>query len=136
MTDEMGKVKNDRFRISADELEHRMELKKKLSDDPIRKGVEILTAALYIVLSELGVDVSNEDTIAQQQIDLGITVWDHNTEDNPQLNGFFVHVGGEEYIPYAWVGAARLNQLGECYCDIQRFQDETLLEVGGVRLVQ
>ncbi|HPE06270.1 MAG TPA: hypothetical protein PLW50_00960 [Smithellaceae bacterium] len=137
------KVKQTRFDISADELNHRMELKKKLKDDPAHRAVEILEAAVDTVLTKLGVNIELGDIPAQMDA-LGIVMTEHTDERAPQLNGFFIYVIRKSYalrnpepdlIPYAWVGSARLNSNGECFCDIHWFQENKLSETGGIKLV-
>lgn len=125
------------FEISDDELEHRMQLQARYHDEPVTKAVAVLTEALDTVMKSLGIDITKDnDHIRQQQDDLGITIW---TEERPEmagLQGFFVHIGYSEYIPYAWVGAARLSSDGKCYCDIHYFNDERLVEMGGFKVIQ
>lgn len=86
-----------------------------------------MSEALDKVMSKLGVDVAqDEEAIKRQQEELGITIWEHEDERAPQINGFFIHIGYERFIPFAWVGNARLDVNGECYCDIQWFQTNKL----------
>ena len=126
----------DRFSISADELEHRMQLQKKQHEEPVQKAVALLEAALDRVLTKLGVDVSDPDSIGQQQMDLGIMITEETRPEMAGLQGFFVFVShNDDLVPYAWVGAARLNSVGECFVDIQYFQDQRLEETGGIKLV-
>lgn len=129
------------WEVSADELEHRIEQKQKLHDEPVSQAVAILESAVDKVLNTLGVDTTDEETIAQQMIDLDIIMIEHTDERAPQLNGFYIFTrkllrsGEYDIVPYSWVGAARLNSMGECFVDIQWYQKEQLTEVGGVRLV-
>ena len=130
------KILKDRFHISQDELESRMQTQTKLHDEPIQKAVAILEAALDKVMTKLGVNVERGN-IPMQQDALGIVVTEETREEMAGLNGFFVFVKRKnDLIPFAWVGAARLNKMGECFCDIHWFQDERLDEVGGVKLIQ
>ena len=125
------------FEISEDELHHRMELQHKLHDTPLQRAVAVLEEALDTVMKGLGIDITKDhDHIKQQQSDLGITIWSEEREEMAGLQGFFVHVGYDKFIPYAWVGAARLASDGKCYCDIHYFNDERLVEVGGVKVIQ
>lgn len=137
------KVAETRFVISADELNHRMEQKKKLRDDPVQRAVGILEAAVDTVLRELGVNIELGDIPAQMDA-LGIIMTENTNEQTPQLNGFFIYTTKRlfgpiepevDIVPYAWVGSARLNSNGECFCDIQWFQKNKLSETGGVKLV-
>lgn len=122
------------FEISEDELNHRMELKKKLQDDPAAKAVEMIDAALEKVLVSLGVRPEFGNIPAQQDA-LGILVTENTDERTPQLNGFFVYtVRGGEMIPYAWVGSARVDTTGDVLVDINWFQGERLTTVGGMKL--
>jgi hypothetical protein len=131
MTD---KTLKDRFHISADELAHRMELQEQ-SKEPVRKAVAILEAALDKVMVSLGVDITRDDIHHQQQM-LGITITEETREELAGINGYYVFVTRKgDLIPHSWVGAARLNSDGRCYCDIHFFQDERLEEVGGTKLV-
>ena len=130
-------VRTTRFDISEDELQARMERQKKIHTEPVQKAVEILEAALDVVMKSLGVDVTQDaDTIKMNQEAMGITIWEHTDERSPQCNGFYVHIGYDRFIPYAWVGAARLDSSGRCYADIQWFQSEKLSEIGGSKLIQ
>jgi hypothetical protein len=130
------------FEVSEDELQHRIEQKQKLQDEPVTQAVAILEAAVDKVLNTLGVDTTDEDTVAQQMIDLDIIMIENTDERAPQINGFYVFtnkllLNGEYDIkPYAWIGSARLNSLGECFVDIQWYQKEQLTEFGGVRLIK
>jgi len=129
------------WEVSADELQHRIEQKQKLQDEPVTQAVAILESAVDKVLNTLGVDTTDEETVAQQMIDLDIIMIEHTDERAPQLNGFYIFtrklLRSSEYdiVPYAWVGAARLNSMGECFVDVQWYHKEQLTEVGGVRLV-
>ena len=128
--------KKDRFSLSEDELNHIMEQKKKLHDEPVQKAVALIEAAADKVLSTLGVDCSDPETIAFQMDNLGIIMTEHTDERAPQLNGFFIFKQVKsDIIPYAWVGATRVNSSGECFCDIQWFIDERLEETGGIKIV-
>lgn len=126
----------DRFSISSDELEDRMQRQAKLHEEPIQRVVALLEAALDKVLVKLGVDVSDPDSIPAQQDALGIMITEETRPEMAGLQGFFVFVTHRhELIPYAWIGAARLNTIGECFVDIQYFQDQRLEETGGIKLV-
>ena len=132
-----SKTKTDIFQISADELQSRTAQKEAEHDDPCKKAVQILEAAVDRVLSSLGVNVEDVDTIHQQMDQLGIVMTENTEENTPKLNGFYIYLyRKEELIPYSWVGAARINHLGECFCDINYFNDNRLEEVGGVRLIK
>lgn len=135
------RVKTDVFEISEDELNHRMEAKKE-HDEPMTQAVRILEAAVDKVLEKLGVNIGLGDIPAQMDA-LGIIMSEHTEENAPQLNGFFVYVSrfvpsmqDWDIIPYAWVGAARVNSNGECFCDIQWFQDNRLDETGGIKIIK
>lgn len=143
MTD---KILKDKFHISADELEHRMQMQVKYHDEPIQQAVGILMSALDRVMKKLGVDVDQDpDVIHDQQDQLGIIVTEETRDEMAGLQGFFVFLKRRLWgnrpendftiIPYCWIGAARLNSNGECYVDIQYFQDERLEETGGIKLV-
>lgn len=137
------RVKEERFSISEDELNSRMEAKKKLRDDPIHQAVELLETAVDTVLRKLGVNIELGDIPAQMDA-LGIIMTEHTDERAPQLNGFFIYVTQRicgpiepqgDLIPYAWVGAARINKGRECFCDIHWFQENKLSETGGIKIV-
>jgi uncharacterized linocin/CFP29 family protein len=133
----MAKELKTRFEISADELEHRMKLHQEVTLDPGQKAVRILEAAIDKVLTKLGVDVTDPETIPAQQEALGIIITENTDERTPQINGFFIFAQkGKDLIPYAWVGAARLEHDGRCYCDIQYFMDNRLDETGGIKIIQ
>jgi len=127
-------MKEDRFAISQDELEARMAKKEAVQDEPVKKAVELLEAALERVLTKLGVDVEAGDIPAQQD-QLGITITEETREEMAGINGFFIFVSRKgDLIPYGWIGAARLNSVGECFVDIQYFEDDRLEETGGVKI--
>lgn len=134
-----GKTKThtDVFQISADELQSRIAKKEAEHDEPCKKAVQILEAAVDKVLSSLGVNVELVDLIPAQMDQLGIVMTENTEENTPKLNGFYIYLyRNEELIPHSWVGAARINHLGECYADIHYFNDNRLEEVGGVRLIK
>ncbi|MCK9565222.1 MAG: hypothetical protein M0Q43_04135 [Methanothrix sp.] len=134
--DKVNLGKKTVWQISLDEIAHREALKEELHDGPVKKAVFILEAAVDRVLKELGVDTSKDQADQfMQQWDLGVTVWEHDDERAPQLNGFFFHTGYDAYTPYAWVGDARMNHLGECLVDIQYFQKGILVQSGGVKIL-
>jgi hypothetical protein len=130
------------YEISADELNHRMEQKQKLQNEPVSQAVAILEAAVDKVLNTLGVNTADEETVARQMIELDIIMTENTDERAPQLNGFYVFTqkllrdGTYDILPYAWIGSARLNSVGECFVDIQWYQKEQLTEFGGVRLIK
>ena len=130
-------VKTTIFEISADELEARMEAKRKLQDEPCQQAVMLLEAALDKVMISLGVDVTQSpESIHMQQDFLGIEIQENTDEATPQLNGFFVFVHkNNDIIPHSWIGAARIDSTGRCFVDIQYFQDNRLEETGGIKLV-
>lgn len=137
------KTTKDIFKISEDELIHRMQQKQKFRDEPCQKAVKLLDMALCQVLTRLGVNCELEDTIPQQQMDLGITITEETREEMAGVNGFFVFfqkwdkVKQEmDLVPYGWVGAARINSDGTCAVDIHYFNDEKLVEMKGGRIVQ
>ena len=133
---ENQQILKDRFSISSDELEDRMQRQAKLHKEPIQRAVALLEAALDKVLIKLGVDVSDPDSIPDQQDALGIMITEETRPKMAGLQGFFVFVSHkQDLIPYAWVGAARLNSIGECFVDIQYFQDQRLEETGGIKLI-
>jgi hypothetical protein len=128
------KVLKDRFHCSADELEHRMQVQAEQREEPVKKAVELLDMALEKVLTKLGVNISL-GAIPDQQHALGITICEEVREEMAGVMGFYIYVGYEDVIPYAWIGAARLEKDGNCYVDIQYFQDNRLEETGGVKLI-
>jgi hypothetical protein len=130
----MGELLKDRFSISADELEHRMQLQQKYHDEPLQKAVQILEAALDKVLTKLGVVIEFGD-IPSQQDALGIIITEETREELAGINGFFIFLARKgDIIPYCWIGAAQLNNMGECSCQIHYFQDERLEVSGGVKI--
>ena len=131
MTD---KTIKDRFNISQDELEHRQQMQEKHHNQPVQKAVAILEAAVDTVLKKLGVDVTRDD-VAQQMDLLGIIMVEEAREELAGINGFYIYQRKKaDIVPVAWVGAAQLNSVGECSCQIHSFMDERLIEVGGGKL--
>ena len=126
----------DRFSISQDELEDRMQRQAKLHKEPIQRAVALLEAALDKVLTKLGVNVSDPDSIPAQQDALGIMITEETRPEMAGLQGFFIFISHkQDLVPYCWIGAARLNSIGECFVDIQYFQDQRLEETGGIKLI-
>lgn len=136
----MGDTIKTRYEISEDELMHREELQKKYRTDPVKKAVQVLEAALDMVLTRLGVNVNDYESIPEQQENLGIIITENDDPRTPQINGFFVFLqrirqdSSFDYIPFAWVGAAFLGSDGKCRCDIQWFQEEKLTEMSGAKI--
>ena len=130
-------VTTTKFQISEDELHARMEKQKEIHLDPVRQATALLEAALDKVMVSLGVDVTQSpESIHMQQEFLGIEIMEHTDERAPKLNGFFVFVRkGEDLVPHSWIGAARINSSGECFVDIQTFEDNRLQETGGIKLI-
>ena len=124
----------DRFHISTDELESRMEKQQKYHDQPIQRAVAILEMAVDTVLKKLGIDVTRDDIPDQMEL-MGIIMTEETREEMAGLNGFFIFVKKKnDIIPYAWVGQAQLNSIGECSCEIHWFQDERMDKMGGIKL--
>jgi len=124
------------FQISADELTSRMEKKALLHDEPCQKAVLLLEAALDKVLTKLGVNIEAGD-IPLQQEELGIIIVEEAREEMAGLQGFTVIVRRDgDLVPFAWIGSARLNHLGEGFVDIQFFQENRLDETGGIKLIK
>ena len=125
----------DRFHISADELESRMNKQDKYHNQPIQKAVAILEMAVDTVLKKLGVDITRDDIPDQMDL-MGIIMTEETREEMAGLNGFFIFVRKkEDIIPFAWVGQAQLNSIGECSCEIHWFKDERMSEIGGIKLL-
>jgi len=125
-----------RYEISADELNNRMERQQKYHEQPIQRAVAVLEAALDSVMKKLGVDVDQDPENVQMQMDdLGIDVRSIDDPSMPKACGFYVflHKNGD-IIPHSWVGDARLDQMGQCWCDIQVFNDDRLIESGGIKI--
>jgi hypothetical protein len=126
------------YEISADELEYRMLKQQEMHNEPCQKAVQILESALESVLKSLGVNVeADEETIALQLDNMGIYVNSVDDERMPKAMGIYVSVTvGKDIIPYAWVGDARLNSDGRCFCDVMWFTKNKMDETGGVRLIK
>ena len=122
----------DRHSISADELNHRMEMQEELRDKPLRNVAEFIDTALRKVLKTLGVDVTQED-VTQQQIALGIVITERPPEEMGQLSGFYVIAGA---TPIAIIGDAWLANDGLAYLDIYWIQREYKERFGGIKIIQ
>jgi len=134
----MSKELKTRFEISADELEYRMLKQQEMHIEPGQKAVQILEAALDKVLTGLGVNVEDVASIPAQQEALGIFVNSIEDERMPNAMGIYVSITTKNgnIIPYAWCGDARLASDGKCYCDIQFFQTNRLIESGGTKIIK
>lgn len=120
----------DRYSISADELNHRMELQQQYHDAPLQKAVMVLEGAIEKVLVNLGVDVTKDpETIKMQQQLLGIEI--SELQDFP---GIFVTLLFPEPTPYAWISDVKLNNMGSYSYDIQWFQKEKMTTVEGGKI--
>lgn len=126
-----------RFEISTDELQHRIDLQQKYHNEPIQQAVAILEAAVDKVISSLGVDTSKEPEVITMQMDsLGIFINSIEDETMPKAMGIYVSItSGKDIIPYAFVGNARLDSGGRCYCDILFFMSNKLDETGGIKIL-
>ncbi len=129
-----NKPLKDRYSISADELEHRMDLQEKYHDKPIHNVIELIDEAIGKVLNSLGVDITkSNEMIKQQQIFLGIHISEHPPEEMGKLSGFYIIAGDK---PIAIVGDAWLGSDGLAYLDIYWIQKEQMERFGGVRIIQ
>ena len=125
----------NRFNISQDELQHRMFLQSKYHDQPCAKAVDLMIEAMDNIMKKLGVDVAQEaEVIQQQQADLGITIWSEERDEMAGLQGYYIHTGGVEYIPHAWVGAPYLANDGLVYLDVHDFKHNVLIKFGGIKV--
>jgi hypothetical protein len=122
----------DRYSISADELESRMQKQAKFHDEPLTKAVAVLEEGLLKIMASLGVDITrDDDSIRMQQEFLGIDV---NTLDG--YPGVFISVSRKgEPVPYAWISDAILKSDGTYHYEIQFFQNNKLEEIGGIKIV-
>jgi len=133
LTDERDRITKKWFEISEDELMHRMELQQKFVIEPIEKAVFLLEQALNDVLKGLGVDVEQE--IPPQQYDMGITITEETRPEMAGINGFFVYIGYDKFIPYAWVGAAQVTEDGKCRVETHFFQKERMINNVGSKII-
>ena len=126
----------DRFKISVDEMEHRMTLQRKEHDKPISTAGELMYDAIDFVMKGLGIDITQKpEIIHKQQEDLGILVWNEEREELAGLMGHYIHTGGKKYIPHSWVGIPYLASDGLCYVDIHDFKRGILTRYGGVKVL-
>ena len=127
---------DNRFHISMDELEHRVNLQKKFHDAPVQQAVRILEDALDKVMSELGVDVTQPaKVIHAQQEELGVFVCIETREQFASLNGWFISATkNKEILPWAWVGSAFLDHERKCWCVIYWVQEDRYEMFGGYSL--
>jgi hypothetical protein len=130
----------DRFSVSADELEARMNAQEKYHDLPLRSVTDFIADAIRKVLGTLGVDVTKDDeSVKLQQELLGITIAERPPEEMGELSGFYI-IAGE--TPIAIVGDAFMAKNGLAYLKIfwlQRWanrQTDYEETFGGVRIIQ
>jgi hypothetical protein len=111
------------FEISEDELQHRMNKKAILKDEVCTKANEMVFAMLDNILKYLGMNVNTDDLTTQKEI-LGVHIT--TLEFYP---GIFVI---KDMVPFAWVSDARINHLGEIYCEAHMFELDTMwgLKIG------
>ncbi len=128
------KITKDRFNISADELEHRMQKQILEHDAPLKSVTDVISDAISRVLSTLGVDVSQSDElIKQQQETLGIVISEHHLEEMGELSGFYIQVGN---VPHAIVGDPFLASDGFSYLKIFWVQKNKMETFGGIRILK
>lgn len=122
----------DRFHISTDEMEHRMQLQEKYHATPLRNVTDLISDAIRKVLKLLGVDVTQSDEmVIQQQLALGITISEHFPEEMGELSGFYVTIGTK---PIAIVCDPYLASDGLSYLDIMWIQANLMEKFGGVKI--
>ena len=134
LVNEIDRATKKWFEISEDELQHRMDLQQKFSIEPIQKAVFLLEQALNDVLKGLGVDT--EEDIPAQQDALGITIQMETRPELAGINGFYVYIGYDKVIPYAWVGAAQITSDGKCKVEVHFFMQERMVDKIGPRIIQ
>lgn len=129
----MDKPLKDRFHVSADELEHRMELQDRYHNKPLMAVVDLISDAIGKVAHTLGVDISQSDEmIKQQQEALGITITDCPPEQMGELSGFYISAGE---TPIAIVCDPYLASDGLSYLKILWIQTNIEERFGGVRII-
>lgn len=120
--------------ISADELEARMNRDME-NKKPISELVAVMDEALAGILMFLGIDPEAPTWIqSYQQDQAGVTIWQHDKDENPQLNGFYIHVGGNDFDPFAFVGSPFIQD-GKAWCIVEMFMEQKRMKVGGIKLV-
>lgn len=130
MTDEPIK---DRFHISADEMEHRMQLQEKYHNVPLRSVTDLISDAISKVLKTLGVDITqSNEMIIQQQLAMGIIISEHPPEEMGELSGFYINIGEK---PIAIICDPYLASDGLSYLDIMWVQVNLMERVGGVKII-
>ena len=128
-------ITTNRFQVSVDELEARMQRRHEKHVAPAEKAAEVMGDAVYRVLARLGVHTNQDPEIVKaEQEALGITIWDRFDEEQPQLNGFYIHKDYDEYTPFAWVGDAFLDTEGKCWCTIWWFGPNIEERFGGFKV--
>jgi len=128
----------DRFHISRDELEARMDLQRREHDIPLTKAVKILDEARDKVMRSLGVDTEQPPEMLQlQQENLGIVVTQETRPEMAGLNGWFIYAPAKKKLtPIAWVGSAYLDSNGDCWCEIHWFQENRMEKYGGAKIIK
>ena len=135
------------WQTSLDELEHRMDLQKKLRVDPTAEMNREFYRCVDRVLKRLGVDPDSEKySINEQCEELGIIMQGSDDDRAPQIRGIFIFAlkkrlsvemrQDPDILPYAWVSAPKpVGRDGKSKCDIQYFQDNKMEESKGVKIV-
>jgi hypothetical protein len=127
----------DRFSISQDELEDRMQRQQKYHEEPIQKAVRIMDQARDKVMRRLGVDTEQPVEILHlQQESLGILMIQETRPEMAGLNGWSIFAPkNNDLVPIAWVGAAYLDSNGDCWCEIHWLQENRMEKYGGTKLI-
>ncbi len=130
----MSNEPNDRFKISADEMEFRLQMLEKYRNKPMKNVTELIAEAIRRVLATLGIDVTQSDEmVIQQQVALGVFISERPPEEMGELSGFYVIARG---TPIAIIGDPYLASDGLAYLDIKWIQKEHMEVFGGVRVIQ
>lgn len=128
-----NKILKDRFHISRDELESRMQKQERYHDTPIRNVTDLISNAIGKVLSTLGVDITQSDEmVIQQQLALGIIISEHFSEEMGELSGFYVTVGIK---PIAIICDPYLANDGLSYLNIMWIQTNLMEQFGGIKII-
>lgn len=122
-----------RFSISVDELMYYQQQQHK-AQEPGRKGTECIEAGIRAVYTSLGIDVT-KDNIPEQMADLGVFTRSLADDRMPRANGIYVFQWqGNNPVPIAWVGDARLDGQGKAWIDIEWFTMNKHEEIGGIKV--
>ena len=123
------------FTLSLDELQY-LQSKEQEATDQVKQVAALMEAGLQHILGKLGVDCSDEDSIPDQLLDLGIMIQERDIPETPKANGFYVFQGKTALTlqPVAFISSPYIDNLGKANVSIELYRDDIQFNIGGIKL--